>query len=100
MSRLTIQDIANSVGVPVDQITKVILGQPGVSDDLRNRIRAAMSEAGLVRMSHETDKGTIGVVTPGLVIDDYVGTVVSGMSEVIKSQGYSLVLSVQGNTRR
>ncbi len=99
MTRLTIQDIANSVGAPVEQITKVILGQPGVNEDLRRRIVTAMSEAGLVRMSHETAKGTIGVAIPGVVIDDYIGTVVSGISQIVRSEGYSLVLSIQRITQ-
>jgi len=99
MSRLTIQDIANSVGVPVEQVSKVILGQAGVSDDMRRRIIDVMGNAGLVRMSRETAKGTIGIAIPGAIIDDYIGTVVSGASELLRQQGYSLVLSIQNTAK-
>ena len=96
-SRITIQDIAQSVHVPVDQVTKVILGQPGVSEDLRHMVFNALQEAGLVRLSPETKQGTIGVVVPGIV-DNYVGEVVRGIADAAKDQHYSLLFNVQYTT--
>lgn len=93
--RITLHDIAQIVDAPLEQVTKVILGQPGVSDEFRRRVMAAMAEAGLVRISRETEKGTIGVVIPGTLDGDYIAGVVNGISERVKTYGYSLALYLE-----
>ncbi len=97
-TRTTIQDIAESVGVPVEQVTKVILGQSGVSESVRNRVFAALEQAGLVRTSHEQQSGTIGVVLPGIV-ENYVGEVVRGIADTAQANDYTLVFNVQYTTQ-
>lgn len=97
--QVTLQEIAASIGAPLEQITKVILGQPGVSDEFRRQVFAALEEAGIVRMSGAPTQGTIGIVIPGTVIGDYIGEVVRSASERAKERGYSLVLNVENATK-
>jgi len=94
-TRLTLQDVARSLNIPLDQVTKVILGQPGVSDDVRHSVFAALEQAGIVRMSRETASGTIGVALPGAVVGDYIGEVVRGVAETAKERGYSVALNIE-----
>ncbi len=91
-TRITLQDIAQSLGAPLDQVTKVILGQPDVDENLRHRVFVALEEAGLVHISRDAALGTLGIVYPGTLIGDYVGAVVHGVSETAKNRGYSAVL--------
>jgi DNA-binding LacI/PurR family transcriptional regulator len=93
--RVTIQDIAQSLGVPVAQVTKVILGQPGVSDDSRHQVMSALVRAGLVRISRGTTSGLIGIVVPNVLMGDYIGDVVRGITETAKSRGYSVALNIE-----
>ena len=98
-TRVTLQDVAQSLNVPLDQVTKVILGQPGVSDDFRRSVFTALEEAGIVRMSREGAEGTIGVAIPGAVVGDYIGEVVRGVSETAKKKGYSVALNIETSAR-
>ncbi|HVU12134.1 MAG TPA: substrate-binding domain-containing protein [Phototrophicaceae bacterium] len=84
--------------LPLAQVTKVVLGQPGVSDDVRHRVFAALQDAGLVRLTEETTEGTLGVVVPGIV-DNYVGEVVRGIQDAAKAQHYTLLFNVQYETQ-
>ena len=93
--RVTLHDIAQMVDAPFEMVNKVILGQPGVSDEFRRRVFAAMVEAGLVRMTRETASGTIGVAIPGTIDGDYVAGVVRGVSETAKARGYSVMLYLE-----
>jgi LacI family transcriptional regulator len=93
--RVTIQDIAQSLGVPVDQVTKVILGQPGVSDDSRRQVMMALVQAGLVRISRGSTGGMIGVVVPNVLMGDYIGDVVRGITETARTRGYSVALNIE-----
>ncbi len=97
-TRMTLRDIASSLDIPLAQVTKVVLGQPGVSDDLRHRVFAALQDAGLVRLSEETTEGTLGIVVPGIV-DNYVGEVVRGIQDAAKARHYSLLFNVQYETQ-
>lgn len=91
-SRITLQHIAQSLNAPIDQVMKVILGQPDVSDELRQGVFSALQEAGLVHLSRDTAAGALGIIVPGTLIGDYVGAVVQGASETAKQRGFSVVL--------
>lgn len=93
--RVSIQDIARSLAIPLDHVTKVILGQPGVSEEIRAQIFAAMEAAGLVRLSRETAAGTVGVVIPGTLDGDYIAEVVRGITETAKNRGRSVALYLE-----
>jgi LacI family transcriptional regulator len=95
-TRVTLHDIASSLDAPLDQVTKVILGQPGVTDDFRQRVFGALEHAGIVRVSRaNTTTGTIAVVIPGAVVGDYIGEVVRGANAAAEKNGCALALHIE-----
>lgn len=98
-TRLTLHDVAHSLNIPLDQVTKVILGQPGINDDVRRSVFAALEQAGIVSMSRESASGTIGVAIPGAIVGDYIGEVVRGVTETAKARGYSVALNIETSAR-
>lgn len=66
--KVTLADIAAKVGVSTVAVSKALSGKPGVSDELRNKIRKIADELGYVSntankvVSAET--GNIGVIIP------------------------------------
>lgn len=97
--RLTLHDIARQVDAPIEQVNKVILGQPGVSEEFRRRVFAAMEAAGLMRMTPAATSGTIGIVFPGTLDGDYVTGVVHGASETARRHGYAATLYLESSGR-
>ncbi|MEP7293115.1 MAG: substrate-binding domain-containing protein [Chloroflexota bacterium] len=99
-TRVTLQDVALSLNLPLDQVTKVILGQPGVPDDIRRSVFGALEQAGIVRLSKESaTTGTINVAIPGAVVGDYIGEVVRGVTETAKERGYGVALYIENSTK-
>lgn len=93
---VTLHDIASSLDAPLEQVTKAILGQPGVSDDFRQRVFGALEQAGIVPVSREnTMTGTIAVVIPGAVVGDYIGEVVRGTNAAAEKNGCALALHIE-----
>lgn len=90
--QITLHHIAQSINAPLEQVMKVILGQPDVSDELRQRVYVALEEAGLVHLSRETTAGALGIIVPGTLIGDYIGGVMRGVSEAAKRLGWSVIL--------
>ncbi|MEP7285045.1 MAG: LacI family DNA-binding transcriptional regulator [Chloroflexota bacterium] len=96
-SRATITDVAHLAQVSPKSISRVINGEPGVSEETRQRILKAISELGYVantaaRRLRGVSK-VIGLVVSGF--EDYAGQVVRGMSQAAQHFGYNLVLYVQ-----
>lgn len=91
-ARVTLHHIAQTLDAPIEQVMKVILGQPDVNEDLRQKVFTALQEAGLVHLSNETPAGTIGIAVPGTLIGDYIGGVVQGVTETAKKRGYAVML--------
>lgn len=96
---VTLQEIADSLGAPLEQVTKVILGQPGIDEAFRQKVFSALEAAGIVRLSRGTQAGTIGVVIPGTLFGDYIGEVVHSITEATKARGFSLILNVENDSR-
>src|SRR5690349_12127882 len=96
-ARATINDVARAAQVSPKSISRVINGEPGVSDETRLRITQAIAELGYVantaarRMSGISK--VIGLVVSGF--EDYAGQVIHGMSQAAQHYGYNLVLYVQ-----
>lgn len=91
-SQITLQHIAKRINAPLDQVMKVILGQPDVNDELRQRVYAALEEAGLVHLSRESMTGALGIIVPGTITGDYTGAVMRGASEAAKRRGWAVIL--------
>ena len=96
-TRATIKDVARIAQVSPKSISRVINGEPGVSEETRQRILEAISDLGYVTNTAARQlRGTakvIGLVTSGF--EDYAGQVVRGMSQAAQHFGYNLVLYVQ-----
>lgn len=96
-ARATINDVARAAQVSPKSISRVINGEPGVSDETRLRITQAIAELGYVantaaRRMRGISK-VIGLVVSGF--EDYAGQVIHGMSQAAQHYGYNLVLYVQ-----
>ena len=89
---ITLQNIAQSINAPLEQVMKVILGQPDVSDELRQQVYSALEEAGLVHLSRASTAGALSIIVPGTITGDYVGAVMRGASEAAKQRGWSVIL--------
>ena len=76
-----------------------MLGQPGVPEEVRRKVLAAMKDAGATNLSREATKGTIGVVIPGSTDGDYIAEVVRGISESAASQGYAIAFFSERNSK-
>ena len=72
---VTLADIAARVGVSNVAVSKALSGKPGVSDELRNRIRDIAKEMGYVSSASAKTGGTgnIGVIIP----ENYYGDAIS-----------------------
>jgi len=96
-SRATLKDVAKLAQVSAKSISRVINGEPGVSEETRRRILEAISQLGYVaNTAAKRLRGSARVI--GLVVsgfEDYAGQVVRGMSQAAQHLGYNLVLYVQ-----
>src|SRR5262252_6332419 len=95
--RATITDVARVAGVSPKSISRVVNGEPGVSEETRQRILAAIADLGYVantaaRRLRGVSK-VIGLITSGF--EDYAGEVMRGMSKSAQHLGYNLMLYVQ-----
>lgn len=74
---VTLADIAEKVGVSNVAVSKALSGKPGVSDELRLRIKRMAEEMGYIQTSagkaSSVETGNIGVIVP----EDYYGYSVS-----------------------
>lgn len=74
---VTLADIAAKIGVSTVAVSKALTGKPGVSDELRIRIRQAAERMGYISSasgkSSVTETGNIGVIIP----ENYYGYSIS-----------------------
>ena len=65
---VTLADIAAKIGESTDAVSKALTGKPGVSDELRVRIKQAAERMGYISSttgrSAVTETGNIGVIIP------------------------------------
>lgn len=63
---VTLADIAEKVGVSKVAVSKALSGKPGVSDELREKIKQIAQQTGYVSRSSKTTEytGNIGVIVP------------------------------------
>ncbi len=101
-SHVTITDVAQFAGVSPKSISRVINGQPGVSDETRQHILEAISTLGyVVNPVARRLRGSANVI--GLIVsdfEDYVDQVMRGISLASQRLGYNVVLYVQHTTKQ
>src|SRR5215813_12345468 len=105
-SRITISHVAQVANVSKMTVSRVLNGQPGVSEATRQRILSTMESMGYVaNPAARTLRGSskvIGLVLPGLT-SPYMGEVITGISKAADQLDYGLMLSTQsgsGHTTR
>jgi LacI family transcriptional regulator len=88
---INLQDVAQRANAPVDQVAKVILGQPDVPVEIRKRVLEVMRDVGVEEMTGQSAAAhtTIGVAVPRTMVDDYIGQVSLSVSETITQHGFS-----------
>src|SRR5262245_4504961 len=98
-SRVTMSDVAEAANVSKMTVSRVINGQPGVSDSTRQRILQTIEVLGFVaNPAARTLRGTskvIGLILPGIT-SPYMGEVLNGVTGAAEYLDYSLMLYAQG----
>lgn len=95
---MTIAYIAESTGVSVPTVSKVLNGRSGVGADTRARVEAAISEFGYRRAAPATRSNTMELVFDQL--DDMWGSqIIRGVERVARRRGVSVVLTEFGPGR-
>jgi DNA-binding LacI/PurR family transcriptional regulator len=93
----TLNDIADVVGVSTMTVSRALAGQPGVSEAMRERIKAAAAQIGYGGNAAASAlargrTNTIGVLTQR-VSNDYTSGIVQGIAEVFETTtDYDLVI--------
>lgn len=96
-TRTTIKDVAERAGVALSSVSRVLNGHPAVSEELRQRVLAAVSE-----MKYEPDFTAMSLrkgatMTVGFVVRDIANPLFADMVKaaegVLRGQGYSMLLT-------
>jgi LacI family transcriptional regulator len=103
--RVTIRDVARKVGVSPMTVSRVINGNPRVSDETRRRVQGAIAELGYVpnRLARGLIRRTthaFGILVPD-VANPFFTLVVRGAEEAAWRAGYHVILcNTQGDLER
>ena len=93
----TIRDVAKAAGVSAATVSRVLNGKEDVGEDLRRRVRSAVTELGYRRNGPARSLRTRAAMVLGLIISDitnpFFTAVVRGAEDEAQSAGYSLVLA-------
>jgi LacI family transcriptional regulator len=98
---VTIEDVAQLAQVSKMSVSRVLNGQPGVSEKTRQRIIEAMDSLGyLASLARRTRRGSSKLI--GLLIPDitttYMGEILRGVSGAAERLNYGLMLYTQGSS--
>lgn len=96
VATITIKDIARAVGVNVATVSRALNNQDGVSEGVRDRIKAVASEMGyqpnaLARSLVKSRSNTIGFLMPDLGNPFFV-EVATAVRDSVFARGYTLVM--------
>jgi LacI family transcriptional regulator len=94
--RLTIKDIAHTVGVSPQTVSRVLNGRPDVANETRRRVQEVMAQldyqpSALARSLVHRRSYTLGVVTAGLNYNGPARTL-QGIIHQSEQEGYTLLL--------
>lgn len=97
---VTLKDIAERVGVTESTVSRVLNGIPKASKETRDEIFRVADQLGYNRNQIARSLVTKETKTIGLIISDlsntYFAKVASGIEEIAKIYGYSLIISTTG----
>ena len=96
---ITIEDVASTAGVSRAAVSKVIRDAYGVSDDMRSRVQAAISELGYrPRASARAMRGssyTIGIEIPS-INNHFFPKIITGAANALAGTSYQLIIAPAG----
>jgi LacI family transcriptional regulator len=100
-SKITISQVAEIANVSKMTVSRVLNGQPGVSDQTRQRIMETIDALGYVanpaaRVLRGASR-VLGLILPALT-SPYIGEVLNGISQAADRSDYGLMLYTQGKT--
>lgn len=92
----TIKDVAKLAGVSISTVSSVINKNKNVSDELRQRVEAAIKELGyqtnpVARSLKNRRTGAVGVIIPNIT-SIFFAQVLKGMEDSAYRLGYNLML--------
>jgi LacI family transcriptional regulator len=95
-----IKAVANRAGVGVGSVSRVISGQPGVSDRMRERVHKAATSLGyapnmLAQSLRRKTTHSVGFVVSDIA-NPLVAEIVHGAEAVLSGAGYSILLTNSG----
>lgn len=98
---VTIADVAEATRVSKMTVSRVINGQPGVSEKTRQRILEAVEQLGYVPNPNSRARSNsvrlIGLLIPDITTT-YMGEILRGVSGAAERLDYGLMLYTQGST--
>jgi LacI family transcriptional regulator len=96
---ITIEDVARTAGVSRAAVSKVIRDAYGVSDEMRSRVQAAISELGYrPRASARAMRGssyTIGIEIP-TINNHFFPKIITGAAAALAGSSYQLIIAPAG----
>lgn len=104
MKNTTIIDVAKAAGVSVATVSRVVNGNYPVRESTRERVQKAIDELHYVPNVQARELNTrrssiIGVVLPSLY-NMFFAEVIDGIEEVVRKDGFSLILNCAKNDPR
>jgi LacI family transcriptional regulator len=96
--RPTLHDVAREAGVSARTVSRVLNDEPRISEQTRQRVRAAVAQLGFRpnvmarNMRVGARDSAVGLVIPDLA-NPFFGTVASGVEKLIRTRGLHLVIA-------
>jgi len=106
VSNLTLEDVARQTGVSRSTVSRVVNGQPNVSEDVRKRVLEAIQNTGYypnaaARTLASQRSWTLGLILPHSVsfffTDPYYSHLTKGMAQACNQSDYTLALFLVGS---
>jgi LacI family transcriptional regulator len=93
-------DVARGLGVSKMTVSRVINGQPGVSEETRARVRSAIESLGFIRSQRGRSlavgrSNLVGMIVLN-VTSDWVWQLVLGAGQAVETMGFQLLLRTTG----
>jgi len=95
--RITVHDVARAAGVAISTVSRVVNGAPSVTDDVRQRVQAAIAELGWTPSIAAQAMRGASTRMVGFIFSDIrnpmYASVVKGAEDVLSEQGYVLIVA-------
>src|SRR5260370_30127303 len=95
--RRTLRDVSRRTGLSVFSVSRALSGQKGVSEETRDRVRAAARDVGyvanqLARSLKGNSSRTIGILAGGTA-NQYYATLIGAFDQVLRDANFQSILA-------